>query len=72
MNIRKIHYKLLLKGVDSYSSWLGKSDGAYMICRPYNSKSNEAKAYLIPIDDECDNDFIKFIVKEASNAQRNE
>lgn len=64
MNIKRIHSELLLRGVDSFSSWLGKSDGPYMVCRPYNSKSKEAKAYLVPIDNESDNNFIEFIAKD--------
>ena len=61
MNIKRIHSELLLKGIDSYSSWLGKGDGPYMVCRPYNSHSNKAEALLIPIADEQDDMFIDAI-----------
>lgn len=64
MNIKRIHSELLFKGIDSYSSWLGKGDGPYMVCRPYNSKSKKAKAYLVPIDDKCDDNFIEFITRD--------
>jgi hypothetical protein len=67
VNIKYIHNKLLLKGIDSYTTWLGKSDGAYIICRPYNSKNKEAICSLIPINDEDDDDFINFLIKRVAD-----
>jgi len=64
MNIVYIHNELIKAGIGSYNSWLGKADGPYMVARPYNSKSKDARAYLVPIDDESDNAFIQFIIKD--------
>jgi len=59
MKINYILSELRCSGINCYTSWMGKSDGAYLVARI--GKSKDALVSLIPIDDENDDRFIDFI-----------
>lgn len=61
MRIDDIRIRLIAKDIECYSSWMGKADGPYLVCRPLGSLSEKAWAFLVPIDDELDDKFIEFI-----------
>lgn len=66
---------LRFRGIDCYSSWLGRGDGPYIVARkPLWIKSNPNLAYefIVPLDDGAFDKFLDFIEEKLNSHPDNE